>query len=409
MTDPAPGHRAWSFRKYAWASMARALGWRDARPAIAAFLLAAPLAGPAGAKDAASPDPTATITLNARQVGAIEIGTVGTAWFIDEVQAAGNIDFNQNMLVQVFTPYQGRIIAAYPNVGDAVKRGQVLFTIDSPDLLTAESALIAADGVLRLQTITLKRQQAMKNFGGASQAAVDQSTSDQQTAEAALKAARDAVRIFGKTDSEIDKIVSDRRADPVLIVKSPIDGFVTTRTASPGLLVQPGSAPPVYTVADLSTMWMFANVVEDDAPKMALRETVRASVDAFPGKVFTGRVLVLGQSIDPNTRRLPVRTDVEDPDRQLRAGMLANITVEVGPPRQSPAVPADAIVREGDGTMTAWVTTDRLTFTRRTVTVGVSQGGFTEIRSGLRDGEQVVVKNAVFVSNKYDLAADTTD
>lgn len=409
MTGSKPGHRGWSLRRFALATMAWALGWSGGCPATTAFMLLALHAGPAEAKDVAFPDPTATIALNARQVSAIVIGTVGTARFVDEVTAVGNIDFNQNMLVQVFTPYQGRILAAYPNVGDAVKKGQVLFTIDSSDLLTAESALIAADGVLRLQTITLKRQQAMKSFGGASQAAVDQSTSDQQTAEAALKAARDAVRIFGKTDAEIDRIVSDRRADPVLIVRSPIDGFVTTRTASPGLLVQPGSAPPVYTVADLSTMWMFANVVEDDAPRMALGETVRASVDAFPGKVFTGRVLVLGQSIDPNTRRLPVRTDVEDPDHQLRAGMLATLTMQVGPPRRSPAVPADAIVREGDGTMTAWVTTDRLTFIRRTVTVGVSQGGFTEIRSGLREGEQVIVKNAVFVSNKYDLAGNTTD
>lgn len=358
---------------------------------------------------AADQPPAATITLNEKQIRSIRIGIVGTAQFVDTVSAVGNIDFNQNMLVQVLTPYQGRIIAAHPNIGDAVKKGQVLFTIDSPDLLTAESALIAADGVLRLQTITLKRQQTMKSFGGASQAAVDQSTSDQQTAEAALKAARDAVRIFGKTDDEIDKIIAGRRADPVLVVKSPIDGYVTSRTASPGLFVQPGTVPPVYTVADLSTMWMFANVVEDDAPKMALGETIRATVDAFPGKIFTGRVVVLGQSIDPNTRRLSVRTDADDPDHLLRAGMLANLTIQVGAPRSSAAVPADAIVREGDGTMTAWVTTDRLTFTRRTVTIGVSQGGFTEIRSGLRDGEQVITQNAVFVSNKYALLGNTTD
>ena len=165
-------------------------------------------------KAAAGAPAQATLDLNEKQVAAVKIETVGSATFVPQRNAVGNIDFNQNLLVQVFTPYQGRIIEAYPNIGDKVEKDQVLFTIDSPDLLSAELALIAAAGVLKLQNVTLVRAQKMKSFGGASQQAVDQSTSDQMTAEGALKSARDAVRIFGKTDAEIDDIIARRKADP---------------------------------------------------------------------------------------------------------------------------------------------------------------------------------------------------
>src|SRR5208282_5835660 len=208
--------------------------------------------------------------------------------------------------------YQGRIIDAYPNIGDRVEKDQVLFTIDSPDLLAAESTLIAAAGVLKLQNRTLVRAQKMKAFGGASQQAVDQSTSDQMTAEGALKSARDAVRIFGKTDAEIDDIIARRKADPRLIIKSPVAGYVTARNAAPGLFVQPGAAPPsssstsapaplaIFTIGDLSTMWMFANVVESDSPLLKIGQEVKAHVVAYPDREFEGKTVVLGQNVDPN-------------------------------------------------------------------------------------------------------------
>ncbi len=347
------------------------------------------------------------VDLNEKQVQAIKIGLVGTRTFVIERQAVGNIDFNQNMLTQVFTPYQGRIINAYPNVGDKVTKDQVLFTIDSPDLLNAESTLIAAAGVLKLQNMTLARAQKMKSFGGASQQAVDQSTSDQQTAEGALKSARDAVRIFGKTDEEIDNIIAMRKADPRLIVKSPMTGYVTTRTAAPGLFVQPGVAPPPFTVADLATMWMFANVPEAETALFRVGQKLKAHVAAYPGREFDGKITVLGPSVDPNTRRVFVRSEIEDPQHLLRAGMFADFTIRIDDAVNAIAVPAAAVVREGDGSLSAWTTKDDRHFLRRTVKVGHIQEGFDQILEGLQRGERVVTEGAVFLSNK--LAGGATD
>ena len=378
-----------------------------------------PEAASQGAQVAAA---EATLDLNEQQVASVKIEKVGTATFVEQRKAFGNIDYNQNLLVQVFAPYQGRIIEAGPNVGDKVEKGARLFTIDSPDLLNAESTLIAAAGVLKLQDVTLLRAQKMKSFGGASQQAVDQSTSDQQTAEGALRSARDAVRIFGKTEPEIEDIIRKRKADDhTLIVKSPVDGLVTARNAAPGLFVQPGAAPPsssstsatpplaIYTIADLQTMWMFANVVETDAPLIRTGQAVKAHVAAYPDREFEGKVISLGQNVDPNSRRVSVRSDLADPDHVLRAGMLATFTILVGAPYSAIAVPYNAVVREGDGAMTVWVTENNKHFVRRTVKLGKAQDGFDEILEGLRQGESVVTDNAVFLSTQYALLGNATD
>ena len=343
---------------------------------------------------------TEVVDLSDKQAGAVKIGPVGSRDFVIFKTAVGTIDFNENVLVQVFSQYQGKILKAFYNIGDDVKAGDVLFTIDSPDLLQAESTLLAAAGVLELQKRTLARVTGLLKAGGSAQKDVDQSTSDQQTAEGAYKAAKDAVRIFGKTDDEIDQVVDKRKVDSTLLVPSPISGRVVARNAAPGFLTQPGVAPPPYSVADLSTMWMLANVIETDAPAYKVGQEVEARVPAYPDTVFKGRVTTVGAMIDPNSHRQFVRSEIEDPQHLLRSGMLASFVIRVGEPVRSVAMPAAGVVREGDGTMTVWVTSDNRHFAKRTVTIGLQQDGWTQILEGLRSGETVVTDGAVFLSNK---------
>jgi cobalt-zinc-cadmium efflux system membrane fusion protein len=360
--------------------------------------------GPPGkqarAQRATPPAARIEVELTESQVDAVKLAPVGRSRFDLLRPAVGSIDFNQNMLVQVFTPNQGRIIASYANVGDRVEKGQMLFTVDSPDLLQASSNLISAAGVLVLQTRNLKRLTETLRGGGGAQKDVDQATSDQQAAEGALRAARDAMRIFGKTDEEVEKIIADRKADSTLIVRNSISGVVTARTAAPGLFVQPGNAPAPFSVADTSTMWMIANVVESDSALLRVGQEVRVRVAAYPDREFDGSIVVVGASVDPQTRRIMVRSEIKDPDRLLRAGMFANFTIRVGDPIEATSVADSAIVREGDGTMTVWVTTDRRHFEKRTVKTGLRQRGVTQIFEGVQPGDLVVTDGALFLSNK---------
>lgn len=340
-----------------------------------------------------------SIDLSDSQLVSVKVAAVEDHVFPIEREAVGSVDFNEEMTVRIFPPYQGRIISLFGSVGDDIIKGQTLFTIDSPDLLQAESTLIAAAGVLELDTRNLTRLRDLYATRAVSQHDLEQAESDQQTAQGNLRAGRNAVRLFGKTDADIDRIVADRNADSTLIVPSPIAGRITARNAAPGLFVQPGSETAPYTVADIDTMWMLANVAETDSPAFRVGQPVQVRLSAFPNRVFDGKITTIGASVDPNTRRVLVRSEVKDPQHELRAGMFANFVISVGTPMHSPAVPLDGVVREGDGTMTVWATADRRRFTRRTVRIGEQRDGYRQILNGVQVGELVATEGALFLSN----------
>src|SRR5216683_1320398 len=365
--------------------------------------VAAPEAIP-GSKAASAPAPN-IVELLETQLKAVKVEVASEREFPIEKSAVGSIDFNEEMLTQVFTPYQGRIVELFAKVGDEVKKGQPLFTIDSPDLVQASSTLISSSAVLDLTTRNLERLRMLYATRAVSQKELEQTTSDNQAAQGAYRAARDAVRIFGKTDAEIDRIVEERRVDPTLVVSSPISGRITARNASPGLLVQPGSQPAPFAVADVSTMWMLANVAESDSPSFSVGQEARVTVMAHPGRVFEGRISTIGSTVDPITHRVLVRSEIDDPKHALRSGMFANFIIRTGDPMRSVAVPLDGMVREGDGTMTVWVTADRRRFTARSVKVGLLRDGYYQILEGLQAGELVATEGALFLSNALTIAA----
>ncbi len=230
---------------------------------------------------------------------------------------------------------------------------------------------------------------------------------DEQTAEGAVKAARDAVRIFGKTEAEIDQIAATRKIDPALVVRSPVTGRVTARDAQPGLLVQPGNPPAPYSVADLSTKWMVANVTEDASPLFHVGQPIEAKVLAYPSRIFGGRISTLGTAVDPNTHRLMVRCEIADPRDELRPNMLAAFVIRVQAPVESVAIPMTGVVRNGDGTMAAWATTDRRRFVQRIITIGLQRDGQYQVLDGLQRGDLAVTNGAIFLSNM--LQAPPTD
>ena len=340
-----------------------------------------------------------TITLDKAQLKLVRVQPAGEQLFQMKREAVGSIDFNEDKTVQVFSPFQGRIIQTFAKLGDNVVKGGRLFTVDSPDLAQAESALIAAAATRDLTTLVLARARRLYATQGIAQKDLQQAISDQQTAEGAFEAARNALRVFGKTQAEMNRIVARRRIDPAMVVPSPISGKIVARNAQPGLFVQPGATPAPYTVADISTMWMLACVTESDSPLFHVGQEVNVKVMAYPGRVFEGKLSTMGESVDPNSHRLMVRSEVRDPKHEFKPGMLADFVIRTGSPVRAVAVPYDGVVREGDGKMTVWVTTDGHTFARREVKIGLRQKGYDQIVAGLRAGEMVASEGALFLSN----------
>lgn len=344
------------------------------------------------------------IELSTSQLNSIKIQAVGTYEFPAERETVGSISFADELSVQVFPPYQGTIITAFVELGAQVQKGQPLYTIKSPDLIQAESTLIGAAATFELTSKELLR---VKDLPGIAQRELEQAASDEQTADGALRAARDAVLVFGKTDAEIDQMIASRKTDPVLVVHSPISGTITSYNAPPGLMVQPGNPPAPYTVSNVSVKWMLANVIESDIALLHLGQPVQVRVMAFPNRVFRAKVSKIYPAVDPNTHRGTVRSEVEDPKDELRPGMLANFVIRVDGPTTAIAMPANGVVREPDGTMTAWVTTDRRHFEQRTIKTGLRRDDRVQILGGLQRGELVVTDGAVFLSSM--LSAPPTD
>jgi cobalt-zinc-cadmium efflux system membrane fusion protein len=336
------------------------------------------------------------LDLSPSQLNSIKIEPVGSYLFPVEKEAVGNIDFDEDLSVQVFPAYQGTILKTFAELGARVQKDQPLYTIKSPDLIQAESNLIGAAATFELTNKELARVQGL---GGIAEREKEQATSDQQTAEGALKAARDAVLVFGKTNAEIDQMIALRKIDPALVVRSPIPGKVTYKVAQPGFFVQPGNPPAPYSVADVAIKWMLANVSESELSMFHLGQPVQVKVMAYPGRVFQGKVSKIYETVDPNTHRVTIRSEIVDPNDELHSGMLANFVIRVHGPVEAIAIPANGVVREADGTMTAWVTTDRRRFAQRIIKIGLRNDDRVQVLDGLQRGELVVADGAVFLSN----------
>ncbi len=359
------------------------------------------------------PDPNVVI-VDAEQAQRLKIAPVGLREFREERTAVGRIAFNDERTTSIFAPFQGRVLRLVAKPGDVVYPGSPLLVIDSPDLVQANADLISASVAVRkaenqvsLAERVARRQKLLYEAGAGAFKDLEQAASDflsaqndLKTAQGQVTAARNRLRApFGKNDGEIAKIEATHQVDRVAEILSPIAGTVTSRKVSPGQFVRADNTDPMLSVGDLSLMWLIANVAELDIPLVKVGQEVAVHVMAYPVEVFRARITYVGASVDPAVRRLTVRGEIPNPDGKLKPDMFASFRILTGAPTQSPSVPAGAIVREGDGAMTTWVTTDRKRLVKRTVKVGLQQDGFAQIIDGLQAGELVATESALFLGN----------
>ena len=335
--------------------------------------------------------------------------------FRSERTTEGNIAIDDDLTTPVFSPYSGRVTKLIARLGDRVAAGGPLFEIQASEFVQVQNDLIT--GLANLQTARSQLGQAQTNEkrthqlylaqGGAlkdwQQAQTDLVTAQNtvRSDEIALAAVRNRLRILGKSDKEIAALEAQptQKLDPVTVVSAPIEGIITQRQIGLGQFINStagGAANPVYTIGNLSTVWLVANVREVDAPLMRLGLPVEVHVLAFPARTFNAKISWVAPSIDPSTHRLAVRADVENPDGELKPGMFARFSIITGEAATAPAVPQQAIVYEGD-TAHVWVAGPDGTVAARSVRVGQTADGMVEILGGLSVGEKVVTSGALFI------------
>jgi cobalt-zinc-cadmium efflux system membrane fusion protein len=350
------------------------------------------------------------------QWSSLKVATVRALNFRSGQTTDGKIAFNDDKTTPVFSPYTGRVTKLLAKAGDVVEPGTPLLAIEASEFVQGQNDLIAALATLKTaqaqfsfaQANEQRQEQLYEAKGGSfkdwRQSQVDLANAEGglRTAQIALGAVRNRLRILGMSEQEVaafEAAPEGQQMNGEAIVRAPIGGVVTQRQVALGQYINSaagGASTPVFTIGDLSTVWLVANVRETDAPLMRVGDPVEVQVLAFPGRIFSAKLIYVASMLDPNTHRLVVRAELPNPDGALKPEMFASFQIISSGESQSPAVPAEAIVYEGD-TARVWVVGKDRTVGLRNIKVGHSQDGMVEALSGITVGETVVSSGSLFI------------
>lgn len=328
------------------------------------------------------------------------------------VEAVGEKEIKRNLvlpaaveadparLVKVLPPLAGRVIQLKVQLGEEVVRGQPLAVLDSPDLATAYADYDRARVLLALALKNRDRLRDLAKSGGAALREQQQAETDYVTAEVEHHRAHARLRQIGVDPDSPDK-------SRTLTITAPVSGSMIDLAVAPGALWNDSTAA-LMTVADLSTVWVTANVPEKDTSLVAKGQLVHIAFAAYPGEVFNGEVLFVSNVLDPDTRRTKVRINIKNPAVRFKPGMFANVTF-FAPSRMMPVVPTSALVLKDDvnqvfievapGDAGETPAVPGRTFKAVPVEVAFEQGDEAVVQSGLKVGDRVVVKGGVLLND----------
>lgn len=340
----------------------------------------------------------------------LTIAPVTDRVFRAEHVTEGKISIDEDRSTQVFSPYTGRVTKLLVRPGEQVAQGQPLFVLEAADTVQSQNDFIAAltasnKAQSALDLAQTQGKRAKELFDGkaiplkdyqSAQATLIQAENDMRSAQTALEASRNRLRILGLSEEAITSFQDKGRINPEVTVVSPIAGTVVQRKVGPGQYISAGATDPVFVIGDLSTVWLTGYVREADADEIAVGQDISFTVLASPGRERNARIDYVATAIDPVTRRLTIRATIDNADRSLKPEMFANVTIYSPGDHSSVAVPRQALIYEANR-VRLWVAHDDHTIELRTVQIGLSNGDFVEVKDKLFSGEQVVVKGGLFI------------
>jgi cobalt-zinc-cadmium efflux system membrane fusion protein len=347
--------------------------------------------------------PAGTFQATPEQWATLGFATAQRMEFLPSDSTEGKIATDDNRTTAVYSPYTGRITRVMAKVGDHVRKGQPLFAIDAAEFIQGQSDLLTTAAQVRQTKAALDRLEILVKENGAALKDVQQAQTDYATAQAALQAARNRLRVLGMSAERVAAAETAATSHGIVadtVVVSPIAGVVTQRAVGVGQnlasLASNGGATPQFTVSDLSQVWLVGNLREADAPAARVGEAVDVRVGALPGKVFRAKVDFVSPTVDPATHRLTVRASIPNPGGELLPEMYATFDLITGASEQAVGVPAEAVLYDGD-TARVWVARSGRVLGLRTIRTGRTHDGMVEVLSGLTAGERVVTSGSLFI------------
>ncbi len=348
------------------------------------------------------PEAPGTFRATGAQMDSLGISLVQQMSFRGEQITDGAIAYNDDTTTQVFSPYSGQVTRVIAELGTVVKKGDPLLAVAATEFVQAKNALIAAHAQAKLATAAEARQHELFLAKAGAQKDWLQSQSDLATALGNLQAARNQLSILGKSDPEISALENGAKVsetNPEALVRAPVSGTVIQRQVGVGQYIQSasgGASVPLFTIWNLATVYLIANVREADAPRVHVGQPIEVRVLAFPDRVFKARLSWVAPAMDPNTHRLPVRAIIDNSDGALKPLMFANFSIVTSGNEKAVGVPQNAVVYEGSEAHVFVANSDG-TLAMRLVRTGRISGDVVEITSGLAAGEKIVTRGTLFI------------
>jgi RND family efflux transporter MFP subunit len=313
----------------------------------------------------------------------VKIGKVERKSVEDEIRATGNIALDETRLAYVQVRFSGYIQKVFADATyQYVRKGQPLVTVYSPDLVATEREYLVAK--------QNQQQVAQSTVPGVASSAVS-----------LLDAAKERLKQWGVPQEEIARLESTGQVQQEFEVDSPVSGYITERSALASVAVQPEMR--LYTIADLSTVWVQAQVFQDDLGRIKMGDPATMTVNTFPGRSFSGRVDFIYPQVDMDTRTAKVRVIFPNPDFQLKPGMFVNVTLKV-PMGYQLVIPASGVLQSGSREV-AFVERSDGYIEPREVQLGSRVGDDFIVLKGLKAGEQIVTSANFLVDSESQLQA----
>jgi len=351
------------------------------------------------ASNAATPSAQKPQTPPADLASRIETALVEYSPVKPALTLAGKVAYGEDRYSKVSSPLQGRVVEVRAHLGDHVKAGDVLLVIDSPDITAAYSEFVKEASDLQFATRAYELAKDLYENKALPLKDFKQAENDLIKARAEFRRAKERLLSLKVPTAELEKPLAEQKISSRFELKSPLAGTVVERTVTPGQSVGVDPSQVLFTVADLDTLQVVADVYERDLDLVKVGQVATVTVEAYPGVEFPAAIAIIGDVVDPNTRTIKVRAWASNKQHKLKPEMFARLHIQVGDANPFLAIPKEAVL-EVDGKQFVYVVQGESRFVKREVKVATASADQVRVIEGLTPGERIVTKGAILIKSQ---------
>lgn len=344
---------------------------------------------------AVAEDPS-IVTVTPELIKRLTIVTVGESEIAETIRVPARIEVDEQRVARIGAAVTGRLTEIHAELGQSVHRGDVLATLHSAELSSSQLAYLKAVSQEGLQLRAVSRAKLLFESDVISAAELQKRESELLQAQAERQTSHDQLKVLGMTEKDINKLAETRSVHSLSSVIATLDGVVIERKITQGQVVQPADA--LFTVADLSHVWLVAEIPEQQAGLVRTGGVTEAEIPALADQAPKGKLIFVSDTVKPDTRTVTARMDVENAGRLIKPGMLASMLIS-GTTHKRVMVPVVAVVRD-DNLDHVFVQRDSQHFQLRLVKLGQESAGVAPVLEGLVEGEKIVTEGAFHLNNE---------